>query len=66
MGEIAFPLEKDGRVVPIEVTAGRTSSESFDRLLEQKEVTVGYKFIRGNVGRVGKKVTLPHYMTMFI
>jgi hypothetical protein len=27
---------------------------------------VGYKFITGNVGRVGKKVTLPHYMSMFV
>ena len=66
MGEIDFLIEKDGRVVPIEVKAGRTSSESFDRLLGQKEVAVGYKFIRGNVGRVGKKVSLPHYMTMFL
>ena len=66
VGEIDFLIEKDGRVVPIEVKAGRTSSESFNRLLGQKEVTVGYKFIRGNVGRVGKTVTLPHYMTMFI
>lgn len=66
VGEIDFLIEKDGRVVPIEVKAGRTSSESFDRLLGQKEVAVGYKFIRGNVGRVGKKASLPHYMTMFL
>lgn len=66
VGEIDFLIEKDGRVVPIEVKAGRTSSESFDRLLEQKDVELGYKIIHGNVGRVGKKITLPHYMTMFI
>lgn len=66
VGEIDFLIENDKGVVPIEVKAGRTSSESFNRLLEQKDVKFGYKFIRGNVGRVDKKITLPHYMTMFI
>jgi predicted AAA+ superfamily ATPase len=66
VGEIDFLIEGEGGVVPIEVKSGRTSSESFDWLLEQSDVTVGYKFIRGNVGRVGKKVTLPHYMSMFV
>ena len=66
VGEIDFLIEGEGGVVPIEVKSGRTSSEAFDRLLEQSDVAVGYKFIRGNVGRVGKKVTLPHYMSMFV
>lgn len=66
VGEIDFLIERNGGVVPIEVKAGRSSSESFDQLLEQKDIEVGYKFIRGNIGRVGKKVTLPHYMTMFM
>ena len=29
-------------------------------------VPYGYKFIDGNVGVSGKKITLPHYMAMFI
>ena len=66
VGEIDFLIERDGAVVPIEVKAGRTSSTSFDHLLEQKDVEVGYKFINGNVGKAGKKITLPHYMTMFL
>ncbi len=66
VGEIDFLIEGKGGVVPIEVKFGRTSSESFDRLLEQSDVAVGYKFIRGNVGRAGKKITLPHYMSMFV
>lgn len=66
VGEIDFLIEAEGGVVPIEVKSGRTSSGSFDRLLEQGDVAVGYKFIRGNVGRVGKKITLPHYMSMFL
>ena len=66
IGEIDFLIERDGAVIPIEVKAGHTSSVSFERLLEQKDVEVGYKFIKGNVGRAGKKITLPHYMTMFL
>ena len=66
VGEIDFLVERNGAVVPIEVKAGHASSVSFDRLLKEKDVEVGYKFVRGNVGRVGKKVTLPHYMTMFV
>ena len=66
VGEIDFLIEKNGSVVPIEIKSGRTSAVSFNRLLEQKDVEIGYKFIRGNVGKTGKKVTLPHYMTMFM
>ena len=64
--EIDFLIERDGAVIPIEVKAGHSSSISFDSLLKQKDVAVGYKFINGNVGKVGKKITLPHYMTMFL
>ena len=36
------------------------------KFASSKDIEIGYKFIRGNIGRVGKKVTLPHYMTMFM
>ena len=65
-GEIDFLIEGESGVVPIEVKAGHTSSLSFDRMLERTDVPFGYKFVTGNVGVVGKKVTLPHYMTMFV
>ena len=35
-------------------------------MLKRDDVAFGYKFITGNVGRVGKKITLPHYMSMFV
>lgn len=66
MSEIDFLIEKDGKVVPVEVKAGSSATASFNRMLERPDVAFGYKFIDGNVGRVGKKITLPHYMAMFV
>ena len=59
-------IENENGVVPIEVKAGNSASASFNRMLERDSVKVGYKFTGGNVGRVGKKITLPHYMAMFV
>lgn len=64
--EVEFVLELDDGVVPIEVKAGNSATVSFDWLLSQDEVPYGYKLVAGNVGVTGKKVTLPHYMAMFI
>ena len=66
LGEIDFLIEHECGVVPIEVKAGRNTSSSFDAMLRRDDVSFGYKFIDGNVGRVGKKITLPHYMSMFV
>ena len=65
-GEIDFVIEHESGTVPIEVKAGRNTSSSFDAMLKRDDVAFGYKFITGNVGRVGKKITLPHYMSMFV
>ena len=48
------------------VKAGNEASKSFDRMLARDDIHIGYKFINGNVGHQGKKVTLPHYMVMFV
>jgi len=66
LGEIDFVIEHESGAVPIEVKAGRNTSSSFDAMLKRNDVAFGYKFITGNVGRVGKKITLPHYMSMFV
>ena len=39
---------------------------SLNEDLEKPQVAYGYKFIDGNVGVSGKKITLPHYMAMFL
>ena len=41
-------------------------SRSLDRLLAGASVPYGIKLTGGNVGVADKKVTLPHYMSMFL
>lgn len=64
--EIEFAGQLDATVVPVEVKASRGSSVSFDDTLERDDVKLGYKLVDGNVGRSGKKVTLPLYLGMFL
>ena len=64
--EVEFILERDDGVVPIEVKAGNGRSQSLDRILRSGDITYGIKLTGGNVGGTGKKVTLPHYMAMFL
>jgi hypothetical protein len=65
--EVEFIVDgPGGSVVPIEVKARRSKSTSFDALLENPGVSLGYKLAAGNVGVAGKKVTLPLYMAPFL
>ena len=64
--ELEFLIEKDGGVVPIEVKAGNTSTVSLNNFITDYNPPIAYKFINGNVGRVDNKITLPHYMVMFV
>lgn len=64
--EIEFALETDDGVVPVEVKAENGRTQSLNRALLDESIEYGYKFTSGNVGVVGKKITLPHYMAMFL
>lgn len=64
--EVEFVLENDDGVIPVEVKAKNGATASFDRALRSVSVPYGYKFISGNVGVMVGKVSLPHYMAMFI
>lgn len=64
--ELEFLLEKDGSVVPVEVKAGNTATVSLNSFIKRFKPEKAYKFINGNVGTAGDKITLPHYMSMFI
>ena len=64
--EVEFMVERDGGIVPVEVKASNGTTISLNEALEKPQVPYGYKFIDGNIGVAGKKITLPHYMAMFI
>ncbi len=64
--ELEFLIEKNGEVVPIEVKAGNTSTASLNSFISTFNPSVAYKLIDGNVGVSEQKITLPHYMAMFI
>ncbi|MDY5918048.1 MAG: DUF4143 domain-containing protein, partial [Treponema sp.] len=64
--EIEFLLEKESSVVPIEVKSHKGSTSSLDTILKKDEVKYGYKIMNSNLGKSGKKITIPHYMTMFL
>ena len=64
--EIEFLIERDGGVVPVEVKAGNSSTASLNSFIETFHPATAYKLIDGNVGASGDKITLPHYMAMFL
>ena len=64
--ELEFLLEKDGVIVSVEVKAGNTATKSLNRFIEKYQPTVAYKIIDGNIGQSGVKLTIPHYMVMFL
>jgi len=64
--EIEFLYTKDESILPIEVKAGNTETLSLNKFIEKFEPKRAYKFVTGNVGQVGAKLTLPLYMAMFL
>ena len=64
--EIEFLGSRDARVEPIEVKASRGSTASLNALLARNDIAQGFKLVDGNVGRDGKKVTLPHYLSPYL
>lgn len=64
--EIEFLLEKESSVVPIEVKSHKGSTSSLDTILKKDEVKYGYKIMNSNLCKSGIKITIPHYMTMFL
>lgn len=64
--EIEFLADGEASAVPIEVKASRGATASLNAVLERGDVKLGYKLVDDNVGRDGKKITLPLYMAMFL
>jgi len=64
--EIEFLIEKNGKVIPVEVKASNSSTISLNNYIEDYNPEIAYKLINGKNGKVGVKQTLPHYMILFI
>lgn len=64
--ELEFLLEKNGEVIPVEVKAGNTATISLDDFIREYEPKEAFKFVDGNVGVADGKITLPHYMIIFL
>ena len=66
--EIDVIIQKDGKLVPIEVKSGNTQANSLKWLMKNnRDISYGYKFADGNIG-VSEEgiITLPLYMVAFI
>ena len=65
-GEIEFLSEKNGEVIPVEVKVSNSSTASLNRFIEKCKPSVAYKLVSTRGGRVETKLTISHYMLMFI
>ena len=65
--EIDVIIQKDGKVVSIEVKSGNTRANSLKSIMKNnKDISYGYKFIDGNIGTSEEGIiTLPLYMIAF-
>ena len=66
--EIDFIIQKEGKVIPIEVKSGNTKATSLNRIMNiNPEIETAYKLIDGNVGVDENGImSIPLYMAMFI
>lgn len=64
--EIEFIIERDCKLVPVEVKARKGSTRSLNELLKMDNIERGYKLTAQNTGVVEKKITLPLYMAAII
>ena len=63
--ELEFLIEKNGEVLPVEVKAGNASSPSLNSYMKDFAPSLAFKLVKGNLGFVDGKLTMPHYLAMF-
>ena len=63
--ELEFLIEKNGGIVQARLFVITCRRED-ERLARDYHPAAAYKLIDGNVGAVDGKITLPHYLAMFI
>ena len=64
--ELEFIIEKNGEVQPIEVKDGNAATKSLNRYIDMYKPSMAYKIISGNIGEATGKLSMPHYMIMFL
>ena len=66
MQEIEFLVEQNCSIIPIEVKSKKGETHSLNEFLKEWNPPYSYKLTSTNIGEVENKITLPHYMAMFI
>ena len=64
--EIEFLIDRDAVIIPVEVKAKNGASYSLNQFIKEYHPGTGYKLVDGNIGREGEKLTIPHYLVMFL
>lgn len=64
--EIEFLIEQNCTVIPIEVKSKRGETKSLNEFINEWNPPYAYKLTSTNLGTNGTKITLPHYLAMFI
>jgi len=64
--EIEFLYTQDSNIIPLEVKSGNSTTRSLNDFIKEFNPPYALKFITGNVGQAGAKITLPLYMAMFL
>ena len=64
--EIEFLLDSSVQPVPVEVKARNGATRSLDSFVDEFSPEIAYKLIDGNVGFMDGKLSMPHYMAMFL
>ena len=64
--EIEFLYTQDSNIIPLEVKSGNSATRSLNDFIKEFNPPYALKFITGNVGQAGAKITLPLYMAMFL
>lgn len=69
-GELDFLIERNGKIIPIEIKSGKDyyRHNAMDNVLDQPEFGIeeGYVFCNGNIEITGKITYFPIYMLMFL
>ena len=69
-GELDFLIERNGKIVPIEIKSGKDyyRHNAMDNVLNQPDFGIeeGYVFCNGNIEITGKITYFPIYMLMFL